>query len=278
MKAAFTKRAVQGLAGTLALVASFGAHAGLVVTDWAFQVNSGFTTFLDSNSSTAGITASNGNGFLGGAPSLLTWGWDGGSGTGPSSLGVGAASNGVFNGFLETGGAAVDTVQVVHANFPIFGASLSSATLLDVITLQAVAPNVDAPFTPAALNFNIKFLETPNTGTCVVASPVKCNDIFVIDVVGAGFNPANNTLTQSFLYDSNWYNAILRIDGLGLLSDDACTATGAAIGCIGFSTEEGKKNVMQVSLAIDVPEPGSLALFGIALAGLGMVRRRKNAA
>ena len=278
----FTKRAIQVLVGTLAVAASFSALASPVVTQWGFTVNSGFSAWTDSNNSAAGITASNNNalvsGFLGSpAPSLLSWG--GAAGFGKSSLGVGAATNGYFSDTLTTNAAAVNTVKVIHNNVPVFDPSLTAATLYDVIQLQALTPGPDAPFFVPALSFGIKFKETPNSGICAVAaSPTPCNDIFVLDVAGAGF-AADNTLQQFFGYNGNGYYAVLSIAGLSVLEDSACAAAGAASGCRGLTTVEGLSNEFQVKLAINgVPEPETLALFGIALVGMSIVRRRKNAA
>jgi hypothetical protein len=47
--------------------------------------------------------------------------------------------------------------------------------------------------------------------------------------------------------------------------------------CIGFLTEEDKTNELQAGFAISaarVPEPGTLAIFGLGLLGLASIRRR----
>lgn len=132
--------------------------------------------------------------------------------------------------------------------------------------------------------FAVNFDETPNTAPCVDTSspPSKpCNDIFVINVTGAGFNSADDSFNQAFLFDGTLYNIKILLTGLTTLTDAECTAAGAAIGCIGFTTIENQDNNFQASLQITtlpfaVPEPASLALISLGIGGIAVARRRRQ--
>ena len=241
-----------------------------LINQWGFVVDSGFTSAVGNST----ITGSNTNAFWS-APSTLEWGDAGGV----SSFDVAGATNGTFAGNLFTDGAAVDTVTFSHNNNPITaGTSLTSAVLKDRIFLTPLDPFGGPGFAPDPLVFSILFTETSNAGTCAVASPTPCNDIFVLDVEGAGFNPANNTLNQTFFYDGLVYNARLFIDGLGVLTDSACAAAIADNGCIGFTTVESQTNTFQVALDITtrpfvVPEPGTIFILALGLLSLFRIKR-----
>ncbi len=272
---------LRGIFGAVVAVASASAMAA-PVTEWGFAIDSGFTSYSSTSAPNdhTGITGTNTNGVIG-APSVLSWGQ---GNSGQSSFSVGGASNGSFTGSVFTDGLAVNTVQVIHQNNPITGDTLQSAVLTDRIRLFSINPAGGSNLIEF-LTFNIRYLETTNSGTCAVASPTPCNDIFVLAIVGAGFNPADNTLNQNIMYDGEDYDILLHIAGLGVLTNAACDAVYGNTthrGCIGFTTVEDQNNTFQVSLKIsstpfNVPEPGSLALLGLGLFGIGALRRHKKA-
>ncbi|AWL11671.1 hypothetical protein HMF8227_01190 [Saliniradius amylolyticus] len=232
-------------------------------------------------------------------PTLLEWGTA--VSTDRSSLDVDSASE----GSIVTNGGFAPGTSITHNNFIINDDYLTNASLLDALLLEPTAAmpgGVPVPgqpalaFTGPQLHFNILFFETQNNNggdpICPNGEPNfqgvnagGCADIFVVDntipafpfVVGSDF--VEFTVPFQVSLDPDWdsmYYLTTRLSGLTTITDDACANVGAAPGCVGFVTEERQENTLNAEFRITVPEPGTLAIFGLGLLGLGLAGRRRG--